>query len=237
MLVRNLSKKSVILALGIALLGVAGGCGDNSNSTTLPADQVIQKASPAIQAVNSFHFTLETGKVAKAPPGIFITGVDGDVVKPNGLMGDVTATYSGIPVKIKVVVEGKSQYWTDPTSGAWGPMPTELDMASFFDPSKGVSDIIANIKGATSDGTETIDNTNTYRLKGSVPATALKSLSPEVTATGNLTTTLWVGASDFLVRKVSLQGPLLTDEPADLVRTISIKSFNENVKIETPVVK
>ncbi len=235
MLVRKLSKRSVILALGIALLVGAGGCGDNT--PTLPADQVIQKASPAIQAVNSFHFTLETGKVPKAPPGIFITGVDGDVVKPNGLTGDVTATYSGIPVKIKVVVDGKSQYWTDPTSGAWGPMPTELDMASFFDPSKGVSDIIANIKGVTSDGTETIDSTNTYRLKGSVPATALKSLSPEVTATGNLTTTLWVGASDFLVRKVSLEGPLLTDEPPDLVRTISIKNYNEDVKIETPVVK
>jgi lipoprotein LprG len=235
MFVRSMFRRLVASALGVALLVGVSGCGDNTPA--LPADQVIQKASPAIQAVNSFHFTLETGKVPKAPPGIFITGVDGDVVKPHGLSGDVTATYSGIPVKIKVVVDGKSQYWTDPTSGAWGPMPAELDMASFFDPSKGVSDIMANIKGATSDGTETIDSTNTYRLKGSVPATALKSLSPEVTATGDLSTTLWIGASDFLLRKVSLQGPLLADEPPDLVRTISIKNYNESVKIETPVVK
>jgi lipoprotein LprG len=236
MQLRSLLKKPVGLMLGIVLVLGASACGD-SNTPSMPADQVLQKAAPAIQAVNSFHFTLATGKIAKAPPGIFITGVDGDVVKPNGLTGNVTATYSGIPVNIKVVVEGKSQYWTDPTSGAWGPMPSELDMASFFDPSKGVSDIIANVKGATSDGTETIDNTSTYRLKGSVPATALKSLSPEVTATGDLSTTLWIGASDFLLRQVQLQGPLLTDEPSNLVRTISIKNYNESVTIETPVIK
>ena len=82
-----------------------------------------------------------------------------------------------------------------------------------------------------------MNDTDTYRLKGSVPATALKSLSPEVTATGDLTTTLWIGSSDFLLRRVSLQGPLLSGEPQDLVRTITIKDYNKEVKIETPVVK
>jgi lipoprotein LprG len=203
----------------------------------MSADQVIQKASAAIKDVNSFHFNLATSKVQSAPAGIFITGVDGDVAKPSKLAGDVTATYSGIPIKVKVVVDGKGQYWTDPTSGAWGPMPAELDMANFFDPSKGVSDILANVKGVTSDGTESIDGTDSYRIKGSVPATALKSLSPEVTATGDLSTTLWIGANDFLLRQVRLQGPLLSNEPKDLVRTINIKNYNEDVKIETPVVK
>jgi lipoprotein LprG len=229
-------KKPLALAVMFVLILGVSGCGDSAPAS-LPADQVLQKASPAIQAANSFHFTLDTGKVLKAPPGIFITGVDGDVLKPSKLAGDVTALYSGIPVKIKVVVDGKSQYWTDPTSGAWGPMPSQLDMASFFDPSKGVSDIIANVKGATSDGTEKIGDADTYRLKGSVPATALKSLSPEVTATGDLSTTLWIGASDFLLRQVRLQGPLLTGEPQDIIRTINIKNYNEAVKIETPVVK
>lgn len=231
---RRILLKPVSLAIGALVLMSASGCGD---TPSLPAEQVIQKAAPAIQAANSFHFTLETGKVPKAPPGIFINGVDGDVAKPNKLSGDVTATYSGIPVKIKVVVDGKDQYWTDPASGKWGPMPSALNMADFFDPSKGISDIIANIKGVTSDGTEKIEDTDTYRLKGSVPATALKALSSEVTATGDLGTTLWIGASDFLLRKVRLEGPLLSGEPSDLVRTITIKDYNKEVKIETPVVK
>jgi hypothetical protein len=227
-------KRGTALALGVGLLVAVSGCGD---TPSMPPDQVIQKAGPAMQGANSFHFTMETGKVAKAPPGIFIMGVDGDVAKPNKLAGDVTATYSGIPVKIKVVVDGQSQYWTDPTSGKWGPMPAALDMASFFDPSKGIADILANVKNLASDGTEKVDDTDTYRLKGSAPATALKSLSSEVTTTGDLTTTLWIGANDFLLRRVRLEGPLMSGEPQDVVRTINLKDYNKDVKIETPVVK
>ncbi|MEO5950959.1 MAG: LppX_LprAFG lipoprotein, partial [Chloroflexia bacterium] len=118
----------------------------------------------------------------------------------------------------------------------WAPMPTELNMAEFFDPSKGLADIVGGVKNLSGDGTENVDGTDTYRLKGSVPAQALKSLSAEVTATGDLTTTLWIGASDFLIRKVTLQGPVLSDEPLDIVRTITMKDYNKEVKIETPVV-
>ena len=144
----------------------------------------------------------------------------------------MNATYSGIPVKINVLVDGENQFWTDPASSKWAPMPTELNMAEFFDPSKGLADIVGGVKNLTSDGTENIDGTDTYRLKGNVPAQALKSLSSEVSATGDLTTTLWIGANDFLIRKVTLQGPVLSGEPADIVRTITMKDYNKDVKIE-----
>lgn len=220
--------------VAITLVATLAGCGGPEN---LPPEQVIEKAVPAIGSANSFHFTLVTGNLQKAPPGISITGVDGDVLKPDKLSGSVTATYSGIPVKINVLVDGTSQFWTDPASGRWGPMPSELNMAEFFDPSKGMADILGNVKGLVGDGTENVEGTDTYRLKGSVPAQALKSLSAEVSATGDLTTTLWIGASDFLLRKVTMQGPVLSGEPADIERTITMKDFNKEVTIETPVVK
>ena len=220
--------------IAMAFVALLAACGGPDN---LPPDKVIEKAVPAIGAAKSFHFTLETSKLKKAPPGIFITGVDGDVLKPDKLVGSVSATYSGIPVKINVIVDGKSQFWTDPASGRWGPMPSELNMAEFFDPSKGLADILGNVKGLSGDGTEAIEGTDTYRLKGSVPAQALKSLSAEVTATGDLTSTLWIGASDFLLRKAELHGPVLSGEPADIARTITLKDFNKDVKVETPVVK
>ena len=72
-------------------------------------------------------------------------------------------------------------------------------------------------------------------MKGTVQATVLKSLSPEVTASGNLPTTLWIGSSDFLLRRVRLEGALVANEPADTVRTISFKDYNKQVKIETPI--
>lgn len=231
---QSLFKNPAAILVGALVLIVAVGCGEPEK---LPPDKIIGKAVPAIQAANSFHFTLETSKVQKPMPGIFITKADGDVVKPDKLSGNVSATVGGVAVSIRVVVDGKSQYMTDPFTGVWSPMSPSFNVVSFFDPSKGVSDILSNVKGLASDGTENIDGTDTYRLKGTVPTSALKSLSSEVTATADLTSTLWIGAGDFLLRRVRLEGALLADEPADIVRTITVKDYNKAVKIETPVVK
>ncbi len=228
----RLLKRSTALLLALLSVAVMASCGDQPQN--LPADQVIQKAVPAMQAANSFHFTLQTSKIQKPLPGLYVTGVDGDVVKPDKLAGDVTGDYSGVPIKVQVVVDGSSQYMTDPASGKWEAMPPEFNVTQFFDPSKGVTDILSNIKNLSSDGTENVGGTDTYRVKGTVPASALKALSPDVTATGDITSTVWVGTSDFLLRQVQLQGPLIDGEPADIVRTITIKDYNKTVTIQTP---
>ncbi|HUP26840.1 MAG TPA: LppX_LprAFG lipoprotein [Chloroflexia bacterium] len=218
----------------VLLVMVAGGCGGPDKQ---PPDKVIEKAVPAIKAATTFHFSLETAKLAKPPSGLFITKAEGDVAKPDKLSGDLSALYSGLPINVKVVVDGKSQYMTDPASGKWGAMPPAFNVAQFFDPSKGVSDILANIKGLSDDGTEAVGGADSYRLKGMVPASALKSLSSEVTAQGDLATTVWIGAGDFLLRRVQLQGPIINGEPADIVRTITLSDYNKAIKIETPAVK
>ncbi len=221
--------------LSAALLVVlASGCGE---AEKLPPEKIIEKAVPAIQAANSFHFILESDKPDKPPAGIFISRAEGDVVKPDKLAGDLNALFSGLPINVKVVVDGKSQYMTDPASGKWGVMSPAFNVAQFFDPSKGISDILAGVKNLATAGTESLGGVNSYKLKGSVPASALKSLSSEVTAQGDLDTTLWIGTDDFLLRKVEIRGPLLTGEPSDIMRTISLSEYNKVVKIETPAVK
>jgi outer membrane lipoprotein-sorting protein len=224
----------LLVLLSISMVVFASGCGD---AEKLPPDQVIQKSVNAMQGANSFHFTMDTSKLQKPVPGIFITRAEGDVAKPDKLAGDVSGTASGIPVNIKAVVDGQNQYMTDPISGRWMPMSPAFNVIQFFDPSKGVTDILANVKNLSDQGTESVEGNNTYKLGGTVPAEALKALSSEVTATQDLTGTLWIGTDDFLLRKVQLQGPLLGDEPADIVRTIAIKDYNKEVKIETPVIK
>ena len=146
----------------------------------------------------------------------------------------MTGAAGGINLKIKVAADGDKQYMTDPVSGKWGPMSPVFNVTQFFDPAKGVADILAGVKELESDGTEDVDGTATYRLKGKVPAEALKSLSPEVTATEDLPATLWVGANDFLLRRVKLDGPLLSGEPANVTRTISLSEFNKEVVVATP---
>lgn len=233
-----LMKKSATSLAALTLLMSVAACdtGSPTKAPDLAPAQVIEKAAPAVQGASSFHFSMDTTKLDKPLPGIFITKATGDVAKPDKLSADVTATYFGITVNIKAVVDGDKQYMTDPTSGAWQSTGLALDVKQYFNPSKGVSDILGSIKNLASDGKETVDSTDAYRLTGNVPSSALKALSPDVTAQTDLTTTLWIGASDFLLRKVRLQGPLDANEPADIVRTINFSNYNEPVKIETPAV-
>jgi lipoprotein LprG len=229
----RLIRASLGLVPALLLMLLAAGCGESAN---LPPGQVIQKAAPAMQAANSFHFTVETSKPPKPLPGLFINRAEGDVVKPDKLLADVQATYAGLAINAKVVVDGKSQYMTDPVTGKWASMSTALNVMQFFDPAKGISDILANLKDLTADGNESLDGADTYRLKGTVQATVLKSLSPEVTATGTLPATLWIGSSDFLLRRVRLEGALVGNEPASTIRTLNFKDYDKPMKIETPAV-
>lgn len=221
-----------LLAVLVLVMGLAG-CGGPED---LQPQQVIEKAAPAIQAANSFHFTMETAKPSKPISGIFINKADGDVAKPDKLTGDLNASIAGIPINAKVVIDGKGQYWTDPMSGQWTAIPAEFNVAQFFDPAKGITDILGSVKNLQGDGKESIDGTDSYRLKGQVPAASLKALSGEVTSTGDITTTLWIGSSDFLLRRVRLEGAFTSEEPADIVRTIEFKDYNKPVTVETPVV-
>jgi lipoprotein LprA len=212
---------------------VVVGCGETAN---LPPDQVIQKAAPAMQGATSFHFKVETSKPQKPLPGLFINTAEGDVVKPDKLQAAIQATYGGVAINAKVVVDGKSQFMTDPVTGKWSSMSPALNVMQFFDPAKGISDILANVKDLKADGTESLDGADTYRLKATVDAAVLKSLSPEVTAAASIPAMLWIGTSDFLLRRVRLEGALVGNEPADTVRTLSFKDYNKAVSVETPVV-
>src|SRR5262245_56698649 len=231
-------RKLWVVLGGLALVLAVAACdtGSPTKEPDLTPAQVIEKAGPAMQAANSFHFNMEARKLDKLLPGIYISKASGDVAKPDKLSADVNAIAFGVPVNIKAVVDGDQQYMTDPGSGAWMSSSLMIDVSQYFNPDKGVADILNNVKDLKSDGTESVDNTEAYRLKGRVPASALQSLSPVVTAKDDITTTLWIGSSDYLLRQVRLEGPIDASEPANVVRTITFSEYNKPVKIETPVI-
>ncbi|MDQ3707460.1 MAG: LppX_LprAFG lipoprotein [Chloroflexota bacterium] len=230
----KLNKYLAPLAVGVLVVSAAG-CGDPEKPNLTP-DQVIEKAIPALQNANSFHFNLETSKLDKPQPGLFVTRADGDVVRPDKMVGEVSALAFGMPVEIKIVVDGDQQYMTDPASGQWSATSSMLNVAEYFNPD-GVGDILGGVKDLQADPNETVDGSDSYRLKGSVPAEALKKLAPVVDATGDLQTVLWIGSGDFLLRRVQLTGPFFQGEPEDIVRTINMTDYNKQVVVETPVVR
>ena len=219
-----------LLILAALSLASCGGSAD------LPPDQVLNKASTAIGTATSFHFLFEASKPEKPVPGLFVSKAEGSVAKPDKLSASVDATMAGFAVNVKAIVNGQDQYMTDPVTGKWSKASAELNVTQYFDPAKGAASILTGLKGPTADGHESVDGTDCYRIKGKVPASALQALSPDVSGASDLNTTLWIGSSDFLVRRVKLEGPFAQSEPSNMVRTITFSDYNKDVKIEPPQV-
>jgi lipoprotein LprG len=223
------------VAAGALLVMGAAGCGDEIQRVDISPEEVVKKSSEAIAKPQTFHFTLTTENMHKLP-GLWITDADGDVLKPDKMVGELSARYNGLVLKANVVVDGQSQYWTDPLNRRWGPMPSYFNVAQLFDPAKGISDILAGIKSPSVDGVEKLGESEAYRFKGAVPPDALRAITPEVNAKNDIPTTIWVGKDDFLLRKVYLEGPLIEGEPANIGRTINISDYDKAVTVETPVI-
>lgn len=233
---RFINKWGAPLAVGLLLAVMAVGCGDEPKPVNVSPEEVVKKASEAIGKPQTFHFSLETSKMHKLP-GLWLVEADGDVMKPDKLVGKMSARYNSATLNAEVVVDGESQYWTDPLNKRWGVMPDYFNVAQLFDPAKGIADILSGIKEPKVDGAEKLGDTDTYRLKGAVPPEALRAISPEVNVKQDIPTTIWVGTNDFLLRRVHLQGPLIEGEPGEIGRTINISDFDKAVKVETPVIK
>lgn len=230
------AKCATYLAVALFALPALAGCGEGEKPPAMSADEVIKKAGPAIQAPKSFHFNLMTENMHSLP-GLWLTKADGDAVKPDKMHGKVTARNNGVTFTSEIVVDGETQFWTDPLSGRWAPMPAYFNVRQLFDPAKGASDILASIRNLASDGDETVADVVSYRIKGQVPPDSLRALTPEVNVKNDIPATIWVGARDFLLRRIRLQGPLIEGEPSQVVRIITITEFDKNVSIETPAVR
>jgi lipoprotein LprG len=223
------------LAIGALLVLGAAGCGDEVKPVDISPDEVVKKASEAIQKPQTFHFSVSTENMHKLP-GLWLIEAEGDAVKPDKMVGKVSGRYNNLSFNAEIVVDGKSQYWTDPLNKRWGTMPNYLNVTQFFDPAKGVSDILAGLKNPTVEGAEKVNDTETYRLKGTVPPASLQAITPEVNVKTEIPTTVWVGRDDFLIRRVHLQGPLIEGEPENVGRTINVSDFDKVVTVETPMI-
>ena len=194
----RIGRAGIVAATLVVAAVVLAACGGDS---VPPAADSLSKAATAMRAVHSMHFDLATNKLDKYPPGLFLLSAGGDVAQPDKLHATAKALLAGSAIQVQVVTLGSDQFMTDPASGRWQAMPPSFDVLAAFDPSKGISDILANAKDPQTDGTETVAGTDCYRIKATVAPDSLRALSTEVTATQPLQARLWIGQQDSLLRR------------------------------------
>jgi lipoprotein LprG len=220
---------------GLVLVGLGTvGCLQQQPKELTPAE-LVQKAGDALKQVKSLHFKLSSanGKMAIGT-GLFAQSIDGDVVQPDRLKGTATATFGKVTVDVGFVVIGSNEYITNPITKRWQQLNPTGSAPNLLDPNRGAPSLLTQTTNLQKQANETVDGTECFHLKGQVPGSLVAGLIGTKTSTATLAGEIWIGTTDYLPRQILLAGPITSDEPPDIQRTLSLSNFNESVTIDPP---
>lgn len=229
----SLTRRAVLGAVVAA--GLAPLACSRPQSTELTPAQIMQKSSSALGTVTSVHFTLAStnGKMAVGS-GLAVQSIEGDVVKPDRLKANATGSFGSVTVDVGMIQVGTHQYITNPITKRWQEVPGAQPAPNLLDPRRGAPAILQQATQLKKLGNETIQGTDCYHLTGKIAAAPIAGLLGTTATTDTLDGDVWIGTKDFLVRQISLTGPITTGEPPKIQRVLSLSRFNEAMTIDAP---
>jgi hypothetical protein len=218
-----------------ATVGLAG-CGGGSGGS-VDAKTVLAQASVNMKKIQGFHFVYTVQKPKQATPGtgLEIDRIVGDVDAQGGMMATIDVTQSSIPLQLKFVAIGDTQYIQNPLSQAWQKVAVADSPVGKLNLNAGTIQILDKIVDPTYVADESIGGTATHHVKGTVSAAEVAAVAGAVSVTGTFPTDIWVGAKDGLVYQVQIAGAATTTEDPKTVRVITLSNLNKPVDIKAPI--
>jgi hypothetical protein len=228
-------KAALVGLAALALAGCGGGGGRSTSTAAAPTEaQIVQRTQTATAALKSFHFVYAVKNPPAGGSGLVLTSADGDVLVPGRLKANVSGTYSRVPLSSQVVFAGGKAYLKNPLSGAWESFRTSASPIGYFDPSKGVLAVIRTSHTLRLDGSATVGGVDSYRLHGPMPATNVAGFLITKPGAQQVQVDLYVGKSDYRLRRVVVTGPVNAAEPKGIQRVITLSRFDEPVTVTAP---
>jgi lipoprotein LprG len=214
-------------------VAACGGGGSESSDSAPDPQALLKSATDATAAVKSFHFKLEHEHGSLAlPVNLKLDEAKGDVVVPDRLKANVSATNGSIKIDVDAIAIGDQTWITNPFTRRYQQVPN----ASIFetiDPVGLLNVVTSKLENAAVAGSESVDGTDSWHLTGTMPSSALSGVLPAKSG-NNVDFELWVGKGDNLPRRVRLEGPVTSDDASNTTRVIDFTRFDEDVTISPP---
>ncbi len=185
--------------------------------------------------VRSFRFTLvnKDGETP-LPDGLGLRTARGAMAKPDKLDAQVTARVSGFPVEMKVISAEGRTYVTHPLTGRWQTYDFSLSPVAFFDPEKGVVQILRSMQQPSLTPGPRTGGAATSRVTGRLPASAVKFVTGSAIEGAMLDAELLIGSQDGLLREAKFIGHIAVGEPVGMSRVLEFSDFNQSFTIVPP---
>ncbi|MBE1488846.1 LppX_LprAFG lipoprotein [Plantactinospora soyae] len=220
------------------LLAVTVGCTDRGadgdpadgagNSTSLPeAAGLLRSAATELATVKTARFAIATEGAAES---LGISAAEGVITATGEAQGSARIEQSGLPLELQFVVKGDTLH-VNGLTGGWQKLPLSTaaaiyDPTALLSPDRGVANLVSKSSGTT-EGRETVDGVPTYRIKGTLPGSALGTLVPGVSE--DVTGTLWIGVDRPLLHRAQFPVPGQTGTV-----TVTFSEYDVPVTIRVP---
>jgi len=221
-----------VVALAVLALAACGDSGPDVDTSNVDVEALLTAAADRMDAVDSFRFELEhENGTASIVRGLQMVRASGDVEGADRMHLQVDVKAGPLNAEIEIIVLPDEGWITNPLTGRWE--RETIDVATFFDPAEGVTGLMRSLDGATVAGAETIDGVDSYRVEAKVKSD-LMTLFGNASEGETIALKAWIGIDDPLVYRVEAVGAIVTGEPDDLVRRLTLTNFGESFDIQAP---
>ena len=241
---RQLHRLAVGILAILLLAGIAPGRSTAAQETDAAA--LLKRSAAAMAKLDSFHFELTTprGKTLFME-NLELSGVEGDVLRPDSFRATATAKAAIITLDVKVVGIGTRLWVTDPTAQQETYIEVDLSdqgatlgsLTDLINPDRVLLEAVKLIDQPAIVEEEDLDGVHTTLVEGTfdlgkvgvqgTPIPGLKTGDP-------LPVTIWID-DEGQVRRMELDGPLTDAEAPNVTRRLELSAFDDPVEIAAPV--
>lgn len=229
-------KRAVCVMVAALALSACGGGGGAQPKTVDPA-QALRDGAAAMAKLNTVTATLKFTKGVVTFQGFTLAGAKASVRLPSDSDTTYTVKQQDLSFSIEIVISGGRVFVHVPFSTfqeVTGPDAAAIpDLAKLFNPSTGLPAVIpagGNLKYL---GLDQAGGVSSYRISATYTGAQVHAMLPQLSSGGDVNATIWIGASDHLIRKATLDGAF-GDGGKDSSVEVDIAGFNSSVSITSP---
>ncbi len=215
---------------------VLASCGGDQ-APAVDAAKVLRDGGVAMGQLKTVSATLKLTKGSITLLGFALVGAKTSVRLPADSDTVYTVKQQDITIAVEVVISGGHVYVHLPFSTLQEAPPGQAaklpDMAKLFDSTTGLPALIPAGTKSKYVSTEQVDGTSAYKVTTTYTADQVHGLLSELSSSGPVSATIWVDASDHLIRKAVLDGAF-GDAGTHAVVEVDITGFNAAVSITSP---
>jgi LppX_LprAFG lipoprotein len=199
--------------------------------------QALRDGGAAMAKLNTVTANLKFTKGKISFQGYVLVGAKATVRLPSDSDTVYTVRYQDLLIGLEVVISGGHVYLRPPLSGfteVTGKNAAEIpDVAKLFDFKTGLPAVIPGGQNPKYSGVDKVGDVDSHRVTATYTASQIAGLLPQLKSSGDVAATIWVGGSDHLIRKATLEGAFGDNGAVSSVE-VDMSGFNAAVAIASP---